>query len=116
MEMTCLQATGGFLGFDLSAAYNSSLLVWGLKSFPGLKTLPEAIQQLCELLNQIYAPQLNINGLFQDYEASVSCLRQMIALQTRSANLFEGGDLNRFVVVGLYSLAKTQKGAGVGQE
>lgn len=95
---------GRFLGFDLSLCSNSSLLDWGFKSLPGLNALPEPIHELCELLNRCYAPQLNGCGLFQTYEAATSCLRSMVALQTLSANLFEGGDLNRFCVVGLYSL------------
>lgn len=93
---------GQFVGFDLSCCYNNSLLQWGFNSFPGLNTLPEPIHELCELLNRCYRPQLNASGLFESYEVATSCLRSMIALQTLSANLFEGGDLKQFSVIGLY--------------
>jgi hypothetical protein len=93
---------GQFLGFDLSLHYNRSLLQWGFKSLPGLHTLPGPIHELCELLNRYYGPQLNGSGLFETYDVATSCLRSMIALQTLSANLFEGGDLERFRVIGVY--------------
>lgn len=92
------------LGFDLSSGYNRSLLQWGLKSFPGLNTLPEPIRVFCELLNLYYAPQLNHYGLFQTFAVATSCLRSMKALQTLSPNLYEGGDFNRFSVVGVFSV------------
>ena len=101
---------GEFLGFDLSLHYNSSLLTWGFKSLPGLNGIPEPIHILCELLNRFYAPQLNGAGLFNAHEAAASCLRSMIALQTLSPNLFEGGDLGRFKVIGVYRGAERVSG------
>jgi hypothetical protein len=93
---------GQFLGFDLSSHYNSSLLTWGFESLPGLHGLPGPIHDLCELLNRSYGPQLNASGLFDAYDIATSCLRSMIALQMLSANLFEGGGLAEFAVIGVY--------------
>jgi hypothetical protein len=91
-----------FLGFDLSAHYNISLLRWGLKSLPALNQLPEAIHNLCELINRCYGPQLNGSGLFDAHDVATSCLQSMIALQTFFPSLFEGGELKRFNAIGVY--------------
>ncbi len=92
---------GTFLGFDLSAGYNSSLLAGGLKQSQGPSHLPEAIRQLCDLISRHYAPQLNSAGLFQTLEAATQCLTAMTALQDLHPNLFEGGDLRDFKPVRL---------------
>ena len=99
---------GHFLGFDISFFYSSSLLVDGFESPPGLSALPAAIHNLCDLLNRHYRPQLNSSGLFQSHEAATSCLQSMIALQTLSPNLFEGDNLNRFGVNGIFLLEETR--------
>jgi hypothetical protein len=96
------QNSGAFIGFDLSAGYNNSLLAWGLKQFAGLNQLTEPIRELCDLMSRHYAPQLNGQGLFQTLEVASLCLRSMIALQDLSPSLFEGGDLRDFRTVGLY--------------
>jgi hypothetical protein len=91
-----------FLGFDLSAHYNASLLEWGFKSSPGLQSLPEPIHALCELLHRHYQPRLNESGLLQTYEDATCALRSMRALQALHDNLFEGTDLREFTVTGVY--------------
>lgn len=93
---------GQFLGFDLSLHYNSSLLTSGLQSSPGLILLSEPIRVICELFFRFYGPKLNESGLFDAHESATSCLRSMMALQTLSPNLFEGEDLKRFAVIGIY--------------
>ena len=97
------------MGFDLSASYGNSLLQWGVKQFLPALSLPLPIRDLLELISRSYAPQLNGQGLFQSFEVASLCLRSMSALQALSPNLFEGGDLNAFSVVGLYSVTRREK-------
>jgi hypothetical protein len=94
------------LGYDLSAYYNASLLQSGLKSFPELSTLPHLIERRCEALNDTYGSQLNSCGLFEAYEIAASCLREIMALQMLCPNLFEGGGLNCFRVIGVYAVSQ----------
>jgi hypothetical protein len=98
------ESNGNFIGFDLSAGYNNSLLSSGLKQFSGVNQLAEPIRELCDLMSRHYAPQLNAQGLFQTFEVASLCLRSMIALQDLSPSLFEGGDLREFRPVGLYTV------------
>src|SRR5512135_2931490 len=53
------QSNGIFMGFDLSAGYNNSLLSSGLKQFLGVNQLREPIRELWDLVTRHYAPQLN---------------------------------------------------------
>ena len=99
------ESGGHFIGFDLSSGYNNSLLSWGLKLSVATNQLAEPVRDLCDLLRRHYAPQLNGQGLFQNYEAASGCLRSMTKLQGLSPNLFAGGDLREFRPVGLYTVA-----------
>jgi hypothetical protein len=99
------QNTGKFVGFDLSAGYNNSLLSSGLRQSLGVSQLVEPIRDLWDLVGRHYAPQLNVQGLFQTSEIASLCLRSMIALQDLCPNLFEGGNLRDFRCVGLYIIA-----------
>jgi hypothetical protein len=103
------QSTGKFIGFDLSAGYNSSLLSSGLKQFLGVSQLAEPIRELWDLASRHYAPQLNGQGLFQTLEVASLCVRSMIALQDLSPNLFEGGNLRDFQPVGLHTVTMDSK-------
>lgn len=103
------QSSGIFMGFDLSAGYNNSLLSSGLKQFLGVNQLREPIRELWDLVSRHYAPQLNGQGLFQTLEVALLCLRAMTALQDLSPNLFEGGNLREFRPVGLYRIAEDQE-------
>jgi hypothetical protein len=96
------QSNGEFIGFDISCGYNNSLLSSGLKPFTGVNRLPDPVRELCDLMSRHYAPQLNGQGLFQTFEIASLCRRTMIALQDLSPNLFEGGNLRDFQVVGLH--------------
>ena len=96
---------GKFMGFDLSAGYNNSLLAEGLRQSLCAKHLPEPIRELWDLIIRHYAPQLNAAGLFQTLEMATLCLRSMIALQDMSPNLFEGGDLRGFQPVLLHAIS-----------
>jgi len=96
------ESDGHFIGYDLSAAYNNSLLVSGLRSLESINLLPLPVREMLDLLNRHYAPQLNAQGLFQSIEVACLCLRSMVALQVLHPNLFEGGDLRDFQPVGLY--------------
>lgn len=103
------QNGGNFLGYDLSAGYNNSLLSSGLRMFSGASQLNEPIRELLDLINRHYAPQLNGQGLFQTFEIASMCLRSMIALQDLRPNLFEGGNLRDFGPVGLYVVTKVSQ-------
>lgn len=98
---------GTFMGFDLSAGYNNSLLPGGLRPSMQAQKLPEPIRELCDLMSRHYAPQLNAIGLFQTLEIATLCLRSTIALQDLSPNLFEGGDLREFQPVRLHLVPET---------
>jgi hypothetical protein len=98
------ESGGEFIGFDLSAGYNNSLLATGLRQFFGVNQLAEPVRQLWDLVSRHYAPQLNGQGLFQTLEIASLCLRSMTALQDLSPNLFEGGNLRIFRPVGLYAV------------
>jgi hypothetical protein len=100
------QSNGMFIGFDLSAGYNNSLLSSGLKQFVGVNQLREPVRELWDLVSRHYAPRLNGQGLFQTLEVAALCLRAMTALQDLSPNLFEGENLREFRPVGLYSVAQ----------
>lgn len=96
------QSGGALLGYDLSAGYNNSLLWWQLRPPPGVASLALHVQEFYELLCRHYGPQLNSQGLFQTSDIAVLCLRSMAALQELSPNLFEGGDLRSYQVIGIY--------------
>jgi len=104
-ENTPCESNGTFIGYDLSAGYNNSLLRSGFKSIAGANRVAEPIEELLDLINRHYAPQLNRQGLFQTREVASVCLRAMTALQDLSPNLFEGGDLREFLPVGLYCIS-----------
>jgi hypothetical protein len=100
---------GEFLGFDLSAGYRSSLLSWGLEVDRALPTdlpendLVETLQPLLSLVRQYFQPQLNSNGLFDNFHAAKFCLACMEALQTIRPGLWENEDV-RFEVVSLWRI------------
>jgi hypothetical protein len=98
------ELAGEFLGYDLSAAYNSSLLVSGLSRSPSLDSLPSRIRDLAILITDHYAPLLNRNGLFEHCESAASALKSMIALQELSPNLYEGDALTAYCPTALYKL------------
>ncbi len=91
-----------FLGYDLSAGYNNSLLWWQLQPSKGVADTAQPIRDEYYMLCRQYAPQLNDQGLFRTSDVASMCLKAMIALQDRCPNLFEGGNLGHFQVVGLY--------------
>lgn len=98
------ESSGLFLGFDLSAGYNNSLLEWGLKTFAAVSRLPMPIREFSGLVSRHYAPQLNAQGLFQTAELATLCLRSLWALQDLSPNMFEGTDLREFKVIALCAI------------
>jgi hypothetical protein len=90
-----------FLGFDVVAEGNS-LIQWGLKSFVSSLDVPEPIRDLAGLIDFTFAPHLNAQGLFQEFEVASYCLQSMVAIQSLHANFYEGCDLGRFRVVDVY--------------
>lgn len=99
------EGEGVFLGYDLSAGYNLSLLAFGLMSAEDGQPIPERAGDLWRALKTKCTPELNAHGLFQTYASALGCLTLMLALQRRSPDFFEGGDLTNFAVTGLYSLS-----------
>lgn len=102
------ESKGTFIGFDLSAGYNNSLLSGGLRRSPGSVRPPDSIVELLDLLTRHYSPQLNENGLFQTLETASNCLRSMAAVQCLCPNLFEGGSLKDFSCVGLHAIRNAE--------
>jgi hypothetical protein len=90
-----------FLGFDLSQGYNNSLLYWGLKSKQSFDR-NNPVDVLWQVVSRFFAPQLNEHGLFSNIDAASFCLSSMIALQSLKANMFEGDELAKFHVVGIW--------------
>ena len=100
------EVCGRFLGFDITAGYNNSLLWWRLDFQTEPQVLPEPIHELVELISQSYAPKLNKFQLFSNAETASQCLRAMDALQQLHPNLYEGERLrDTFEVVGLYLMS-----------
>jgi hypothetical protein len=94
---------GQFLGYDISAGYNDSLLWWGLK-VRGSSNLPRRLAVLCDVVEQFFSQKLNQYGLFQDFWYAALCREALLALQSFRPGLYEGGDLNVFQTVGIYLL------------
>jgi hypothetical protein len=96
---------GPFLGFDLSAGYNSSLLWRALGVPSNLSMVSKEIAILTEVINRLFVPQLNQHLLLQSFEDASLCRQAMIALQSFRPGLYEGGDLDEFKIVGVYLIA-----------
>ncbi len=100
---------GQFLGFDVSADYYYSLLSWGLEIAkelsPDLVDEParQILDPLLKLTQAFFQPQLNMNGLFDDYETARFCLECMLALQEIQPGLWENEEV-AFEVVGLWKV------------
>ncbi len=103
------QSTRTFLGFDLSAGYNYSLLYWGLDLGNVKPSEPIAdekyvlIQPLLRLTQEFFQKRLNSNGMFDNYEDASFCLSCMMALQRIYPGLWENEKVT-FEVVGLWEL------------
>jgi hypothetical protein len=95
-----------FLGFDLSAGYNNSLLWWwGLEPQMAGDAVPGPVREVGNLIYRYYGPQRNQYGLFKELQVTSECLQSMDALQQLSPNLYEGENLKpSFEAVGLYLL------------
>jgi hypothetical protein len=92
-----------FLGFDISQAYNNSLLWSGLNTLvPGEPDLPTRV--LANTLFRLFAEKLNRAGLFSDFDTAARCRASLIALQLLEPNIIEGITLEKFAVVGLFQL------------
>jgi hypothetical protein len=101
-----------FLGFDVIEGYGNSLLQYGLKSFASNRVIAESIKHLADLINYTFAPLLNAQGLFQEHELASYCRRSKVALQNLHPCFYEGGDLSRFRVVGVYLVENGPINAG----
>jgi hypothetical protein len=100
---TAVPESGGkFLGYDLSAGYNNSLLRSGLKSGTRPGTVSDSVWRAWESAQASFAHELNDACLFQTYQRADDCLEAMAKIQDASPGFFEGCDLRRFEVTGLY--------------
>ena len=94
---------GEFLGFDLSQGFNNSLLWSGLdRQIPGDPELP--VRVLANTVFRCFSKGLNGNGLFSSAETASQCRASLMALQALEPNLLEGDGLEKFVVVGVFSV------------
>ncbi len=91
-----------FIGFDLSAGYGYSLIGAGGLREASSDDVSSEVKDLCELMSVHFKKLLNVHGLLQTYEDAYLCLRAMKALQRIQPNLFEGGNLSEFRVVGVH--------------
>jgi len=92
-----------FLGFDICLGFGGhSLLAGWLSEIPKSEGLSDAIWELANLIARFYSRQLNQHGLFPTSESAAQCLRSMAALQSVCPNVYEGGDLQGYQVVGVY--------------
>ncbi len=100
---------GEFLGYDLSAGFNYSLLSWGLEidreppAELSRKDAPWVLQPLLRLTKRYFQPQLNTNGLFEDYNTAQFCLDCMMALQKLRPGLWENEQVV-FEIVGVWKV------------
>ena len=100
---------GVFLGFDLSAGFNYSLLSWKLEFDQYIPAgLPEndlffTLKPLLYLIKDFFQPKLNENGLFNDYDTAAFCLECMMTLQKLRPGLWENEDIE-FEIVGLWKV------------
>jgi hypothetical protein len=100
-----------FLGYDLSANYSLSLLSLtnGLisnlsKSAKfGQEIVLQKLEPLSLLVERHFQPQLNENGLFDDYEVAKDCLGCMMSLQFFYPSLYEHESV-KFEVVGIWKM------------
>jgi hypothetical protein len=96
------ESGGKFIGYDLSAGFNNSLLRAGLKSRISPGTVSDSVWRAWESAKTSFAHELNDAGLFQTYQRANDCLEAMAQIQDASPGFFEGCDLRRFEVTGLY--------------
>jgi hypothetical protein len=98
-----LGGAGRLLGFDISnGGYGSSLIFESLLPGPDATIPEQPILILSDLLRRYFYPRLNKSGLFATFEDAAHCRQTMIALQSFHPDLYEGGDLEDFEVVGIY--------------
>lgn len=96
-----------FLGYDLSAGFNNSLLWSGMDinedniEFQSDETL-KILRPLLHLIKIHFKSMLNSNGLFTNDKEATFCLECMMAIQKLSPGFWEWGD---YEVLGLYSIS-----------
>jgi hypothetical protein len=101
---------GGFLGFDVSAGFNNSMVRRLLLQerggeFPAkAPAADQAVCQLAKLQKQFFTPKLNDHRLFQSYDEAEFCLRTARALNTLRPGWIEGTDLAEYEVTSLYKV------------
>ena len=99
---------GKFLGFDISAGGGGdSLIFLALLAGPSAAVPEGSVLLLSDLICRHFHPRLNEFGLFSSFEDASYCRRAMIALQSLHPNLYEGGDLEVFLVTGIYLIPES---------
>jgi len=101
-----------FVGFDISlGGGGDSLIFLSLLFGPSASVPEEPVAVLSDLIRRYFYPKLNAFGLFRTFEEASHCRRAMIALQSFRPNLYEGGDLDRFKVTGVYLIPQSDDGS-----
>jgi hypothetical protein len=94
-----------FLGHDISLDGGASLIFLALLEPPGEEVPKEPIQVLNHLIRKHFFSKLNEFGLFRTFEDASHCRSAMVALQSFRSNLYEGGNLDDFRVIGIYMIS-----------
>jgi hypothetical protein len=103
-ERAATPGKGGFLGFDVSAGFNNSIIRRFVLREPGdpvAKTASADDLALCELSTlhrRFFTQKLNDHRLFQHYEDADFCLRAARALNTLRPGWIESTDLMEYAV------------------
>lgn len=95
---------GRFIGFDLSAGYNNSLVSSALGPSIRSSRIPKEVKESFEITRRNYMPELNNDGLFNNLQSAAACLESLVSLQCACPNLFEGGNVERFQPTAVYIL------------
>jgi hypothetical protein len=109
-ERATTPGRGGFLGFDVSAGFNNSVIRGFVLHDPGgsVPNTPSVDDgpagELSSLHRRFFLPKLNDHRIFQHYDDADFCLRTARALNTLRPGLIEGTDLSEYAVTSVYKV------------
>ena len=109
-ERAVVPGKGGFLGFDVSAGFNNSvirrvLLQQQRKDSPKASSAEEcAVWELSRLHRQFFSSRLNDHQLFNHHDDAEFCLQTVRALNTLRPSWMEGTNMAEYAVASLYKV------------